>query len=358
MKSLRENFAPAGFRFREVIISLFQQIVICWLVIVTGTADEPLPRFPATGPERAASTIHLQNGFRAELIAAESSVTDPIAIQYDANGLAWVVEMNDYPYSDKSFDMPWQRQQSEPLGRIRVLEDNNGDGIYDSSTVFAENLSWHSGLALWKGGVYVAATPDVLYLKHTDGDRKADVRRRVFTGFRKYNVQAVMNNLKWGLDQQIYAAGSSNGGSVSAVGASSSVTMRRSDFRFDPRREELELVSGGARFGHTLADWGNRFLCDIRNPIQHVLLPARYLKRILFLPVISSLHDVVASGDSITVYQISSPEPWRIINAARQATRAATTPPRDSTVPQGYVTSSSGVTIYRSAAYPPPGIPR
>ena len=91
--------------------------------------------------------------------------------------------MNDYPYSDKSFDMPWQRQQSEPLGRIRVLEDNNGDGIYDSSTVFAENLSWHSGLALWKGGVYVAATPDVLYLKHTDGDRKADVRRRVFTGF-------------------------------------------------------------------------------------------------------------------------------------------------------------------------------
>ena len=133
--------------------------------------------------------------------------------------------------------------------------------------------------------------------------------------------------------------------------------MRRSDFRFDPRREELELVSGGARFGHTLDDWGNRFLCDIRNPIQHVLLPARYLKRILFLPVISSLHDVVASGDSITVYQISSPEPWRIINAARQATRAATTPPRDSTVPQGYVTSSSGVTIYRSAAYPPPPPP-
>jgi len=327
-------------------------IVLCSVGLQQAAADEALPRIPATAPEHAAATIQLQHGFRAELIAAEPLITDPIAIQYDENGLAYVVEMNDYPYSDKSFDKAWQDQESKPLGRIRVLEDTDHDGIYDRATVFAENLSWPSGLALWKGGVYVTATPDVLYLKDTDGDHKADEQRKVFTGFRKYNVQAVMNNLQWSLDHQIYAAGSSNGGSVSKVGSTDAVTMRRSDFRFDPRTEKLELVSGGARFGHTIDDWGNRFLCDIRNPIQHVVLPSSALKRNPFLPVASLLHDVAASGDQIAVYQISPPEPWRVINAARQAADAATRPPRDSMVSKGFVTSSSGVTVYRGAAYP------
>ncbi|MCP4786233.1 MAG: c-type cytochrome [Fuerstiella sp.] len=330
----------------------FGRVVACSLIIATASADDSLPRIAATSPDQATALIRLQNGFRAELIAAEPLVTDPIAIQYDEDGLLYVVEMNDYPYSDKSFDKSWQQQESAPLGRIRVLADDDGDGVYDSSTVFAENLSWPSGLALWKGGVYVTATPDVLYLKDTDDDGKADVRRKVFTGFRKYNVQAVMNNLKWGLDHHIYAAGSSNGGKVSNAESLTSVTLRRSDFRFDPGREEFELVAGGARFGHTSDNWGNRFLCNIRNPIQHVLFPSRYVKRNPFLPVTTSLNDVAASGDSIAVYQISSPEPWRIINAARQAADTVNNPPHDSTVPKGFVTSSSGVTIYGGSAYP------
>jgi putative membrane-bound dehydrogenase-like protein len=330
----------------------FGCVVAGCVVIATASADDSLPRISPTSPDQATALIRLQNGFRAELIAAEPLVTDPVAIQYDEDGLLYVVEMNDYPYSDKSFDKSWQQQKSAPLGRIRVLSDDNGDGIYDSSTVFAENLSWPSGLALWKGGVYVTATPDVLYLKDTDDDGKADVRRKVFTGFRKYNVQAVMNNLKWGLDHHIYAAGASNGGKVSSAEGLTSITLRRSDFRFHPRREDFELVAGGARFGHTSDNWGNRFLCNIRNPIQHVLFPSRYVRRNPFLPLTTSLNDVAASGDSIAVYQISSPEPWRIINAARQAADTANNPPRDSTVPKGFVTSSSGVTIYGGAAYP------
>ncbi len=68
-------------------------------------------------------------------------------------------------------------------------------------------------------GLFVAATPDLWYLRDTDGDHRADERQRIFTGFRKYNVQAVMNNLQWGLDHQIYGAGSSNGGKIQAIGA-------------------------------------------------------------------------------------------------------------------------------------------
>ena len=101
-----------------------------------------------------------------------------------------------------------------PLGRVRLLRDSKGDGVFDQSTIFADDLSWPTGLAVWKGGVFVAATPDVWYLKDTKGDGKADVRQKVFAGFRKFNIQAVINNLQWGLDHKIYGAGSSNGGRV------------------------------------------------------------------------------------------------------------------------------------------------
>ena len=329
----------------------------------THGVAEPLPRVTATAPIDASKSLRLQNGFRAELIAAEPLVTDPIAMQYDENGLGYVVEMNDYPYTDKSHDRAWTEQTSAPMGRLRVLEDTDGNGTFDKSTVFADKLSWPSGIAPWKGGVYVAATPDVLYLKDLDGDRRADIRRKVFTGFRKYNVQAVMNNLQWGLDHRIYAAGSSNGGNISSMGQVAGQTsdqapegiparMGRNDFRFDPRTERFEVISGGARFGHTWDDWGNRFLCDIRNPIQHVVLSNRYVGRNSFLAVKTAINDVAKSGDAIPVFQISPAESWRTINARRLANDAATKSPYDSKVAKGFVTSCSGVTIYRGAAYP------
>lgn len=346
-----------------------------FLVTIAATllvADEPqlaigqmLQRVPPTEPAKAVETIQLQDGFRAELVAAEPLITDPIAMQYDENGLAYVVEMNDYPYSDKSHDEAWKEQTSEPIGRVSILEDTDGDRQFDKSTVFADKLSWPSGVAVWKGGVYVTCTPDVWYFKDTDGDRRADIRRKVFTGFRKYNVQAVMNNLQWGLDHRIYAAGSSNGGDIESVGHAASqpnkqaadatrkpTRIGRNDFRFDPRTEQFEAISGGARFGHTQDDWGNRFLCDIRNPIQHVVLSTHYLRRNPLLPVASALDNVAESGDAIAVYQISPPEAWRAINAQRLAANTATKSPYDSTVAKGFVTSSSGVTIYRGAAYP------
>lgn len=351
----RDYAAHESFAAASLAILLAASTVAANQSASSAAADdvEPLARVAATDPSEAPETFRLQNGFRAELIAAEPLVTDPVDMQYDENGLAYVVEMNDYPYSDPSHDKAWEDQTSKPLGRIRVLEDTSGDGRYDKSTVFAEQLSWPSGIALWKGGVYVAATPDVLYLKDTDGDRQADIRRKVFSGFRKYNVQAVMNNFRWGLDHHLYAAGSGNGGTVKGTEDDQPVRMGRADFRFDPRDEHFELISGGARFGNSFDDWGNRFLCNIRNPVQQVMLPARYLSRNRFLPVASTLNDVAPSGDAIAVFPISPPEPWRVINAERQAADAATKPPHDSTVASGFVTSSSGITIYRGGAYPP-----
>src|SRR4051812_15309535 len=172
-------------------------------------------RIPPREPAEAANPFKLRDGFRLDLLAAEPLVTDPVAMEYDEDGRAYVAEMRDYPYTDKSTDKPFtERTTDQPLGRIRLLEDMDGDGKFDRSTIFADGLSWPTGLAPWKGGIYVVATPDLWYLKDTDGDGRADVRRKVFTGFHKFNIQAVINNLKWGLDHKIYGAGSSNGGLI------------------------------------------------------------------------------------------------------------------------------------------------
>lgn len=313
-------------------------------------------RVPPKEPAEALKTFQCRHGFAMDLLAAEPLLSSPVALEYDENGRAYVVEMCDYPYTDKSTDKPFTEQTgNKPIGRIRLLEDTRGTGKFDRSTIFAEGLSWPTGVACWKGGVFVTATPDVWYLKDTDGDGKADVRVKVFTGFRKFNVQAVINNLKWGLDHHLYAAGATNGGVIRQPGKPDAkpITLTNSDFRIDPVTEELEVLSGGARFGNTFDDWGERFLCNIRNPVQHVVLPRSYLARNPFLPVRSPLYDAAEAGDTLAVYRTSPPEPWRVLSAERKASDRTYTGPRSESRATGYFTSASGVTIYRGAAYPP-----
>ena len=320
------------------------------------------PSTPPVGPQNAAKTFHVLDGFEMQLIAAEPLVTDPVAITYDADGRAYVCEMNDYPYTDKAAHKPSQENPTDAhISKVRLLTDTDGDGTFDKATVFAEGLSWPTGAACWKGGIFVTATPDVWYLKDTNDDGVADVRQKVFTGFKKLNVQAVMNNPIWGLDHRIYIAGGSNGGEIQRVPGSESVMpipkdfkslpIKRNDFSFDPSTGDVRLESGGARFGQTFDDWGNRFLCNIRNPCQHVVLPYRYLARNPYLVVPSALNDCAEAGDQLPVWRTSPPEPWREFRAKRWVQEGSHLP-KSELVGAGVVTSSSGITVYRGDAYP------
>ena len=316
---------------------------------------EKLARIAPKSSDEEALTFRVLDGFRMDLLAAEPLVASPVAMTYDENGRAYVCEMRDYPYTDKAHHKPGQENPTDsPIGRIRLLEDTDGDGKFDKATIFADGLSWPTGVACWKGGVFVAATPDIWYLKDTDGDGVADVRIKVFTGFKKLNVQAVMNNLVWALDNHIHGAGGSNGGQIRPGGEPDAkpLVFSRNDFRFDPNTMQLDLLSGGARFGGSFDDWGNRFLCNIRNPAQHIVLPARYLARNPFLAARSPLNDMAESGDQLPVYAISHPEPWRVLRAKRWAGERDIVMPRSELVGAGVVTSASGVTSYRGAAYP------
>jgi putative membrane-bound dehydrogenase-like protein len=327
------------------------RIALPFLVVALAAGlllAEGFPRVPPTPPDRAESTFEVQHDFRMELIAAEPLVASPVDLAYDEDGRAYVVEMRDYPFPEEKNAAP-----TDFPGTVRLIEDTDGDGRFDRHTIFADQLAWPTSVCCYKGGVFVAAAPEIWYFKDTDGDRKADVRRKVFTGFSRYNVQAIMNSLRWGLDNKIYGAAAGNGGTVRHAERPDDppIQLTRRDFRFDPVTEKIEAIAGGERYGATFDDWGNRFLCNIRNPVQHVVLPLAYMQRNPHLVVPSLIHDCAESGDQLRVYRISPPEPWRQFRAQRWALEGANMP-RSELIGAGFWTSSSGVCIYRGAAYP------
>ncbi|MFM8414381.1 MAG: PVC-type heme-binding CxxCH protein, partial [Planctomycetota bacterium] len=160
-----------------------------------AATDASLPRVAPHEPAAALGTFTVAPGYRIEQVAAEPLVHSPVAVDYDERGRMFVVEMIDY-----------SEQENEHLGTVRMLEDLDDDGRYDTSTVFAKGLSWPTGVLCYDGGAFVCAAPDLLYLKDTDGDGSADERRVVFTGFGRSNVQGLVNSLRWTLDCRVHGA--------------------------------------------------------------------------------------------------------------------------------------------------------
>ena len=297
----------------------------------------------AREPGEALQTFRLLDGFRLDLVAHEPLVEDPVAGAFDEDGRLFIAELADYPYRPPD--------GTPPSGRIRLLEDTDGDGFYDRSQIFADQLLWPTGIAIWKQGIFVAATPDIWYLQDTDGDGRADLRQRVFTGFGTQKAQGSLNNLIWGIDHRIYGAGSSNGGQVRVAGRSArpAVPMDRKDFRFDPTNRSLEALSGRAQFGNTFDDWYNRFLSSQGTPAYHVVLPDHYLARNRHAAApnpVKNLHP-----GPTPIFRISPLERWRIIRSTRRITSGFR--PADSIgVSQHVLDGAAGATVYRGDAFP------
>ena len=314
---------------------------------------EEMPRIPAVPYEKSLDTFRLTNHFQLELVAHEPDIVDPVAGAFDEEGRMYVVEMRDYPYSAHPEDK--SPKLGTPLaGKVRLLEDTDRDGIMDRSTIFADKIEWPTAVACYKGGIYVIAAPHLYYFKDTDGDRVADVRDTVFSGFNRNNVQGLVNNLIWGLDNRLHAAGGLNGGTISYRGKELFTLGGGNLIRFNPVTETLEAWAQGSQFGHCFDDWGNRFVCNNSNHIMQVVLPHPYLVRNKYLPVPDVTRSIAKEGAAAPVYRLSQAEPWRIVRTRRRAADPKFRQSAASTelVATGFFTSATGVTIYRGSAYP------
>ncbi|MCH8830715.1 MAG: hypothetical protein IID45_14150, partial [Planctomycetes bacterium] len=313
-----------------------------------------LPRIKPVEPKDALSTFTLQKGFRLELVAAEPMVSDPVDACFDENGRMYVAEMHGYPFSQESTRLNPKGGGKKNAGVIRLLEDTNGDGRMDKSVKFATGITWPTSVCCYRGGVFVLAPPHIHYFKDTNGDGKADVHKIVFSGFQRSNVQSVANNMKWTLDNRIALAGGRNGGTITANGKTV-IRLGRIDMAFNPKTMAVEPLTGGVQFGHSLDDWGNRFVCSNSNHIQQVVFPDRYLRRNKSLAVPGAVRGIARGGPSAPVFRKSPAEPWRVVRTRRRVAdpkmRARLS--RTERFAIGFFTSATGVTIYRGAAYPP-----
>ncbi len=311
-------------RLRSLRIAL---IVACAANGAASFAAEPTVGAPALSPHESLQQIVVDPGLAVELVACEPNVTSPVAIRFDEDGRMWVVEMRDYPTGPT--------KEFPARSRISLLKDKDGDGYYETATVFADDLSFATGVQPWKGGAFVTMAGKVAYLKDTDGDDRADINETWYTGFAQTNQQLRANHPTLGLDNHIYIANGLRGGTIIDARRPNAapVSISGMDFRFDPATGEFGAVSGVGQFGLTMDDFGNRFVCTNRNPVIHVVLEDRLLKKNPLVAVPAVATDVAKAEADSRLFPIG---------------RAWTT----SNLHAGQFTAACGVEVYRGNALP------
>lgn len=351
------NFTPFSLLRPAFALLLIAALVIRASGAVAGPEVDPkdLPRLPAIAADQAIASFRIKPGFRLEMVAAEPLVRDPIEVCFDENGRMFVVEMIDYSE---------MRNEKPHLGRISVLEDTDGDGRYDKSTVFVDDLPWPTGIFWGNGGLYVAATPDIFFCKDTDGDGRADTRTKVFTGFgidfapyavTQLNMQAMLNSLRWGLDNRIHGLTAPNGGDVTsplAPGAKP-VNVRHRDFLIEPRTHGFATEAGGGQYGMAFDDRGRRYTCNNSDHIRVFMYDTRYEGRNPFYTTMPpALQSIAVDGPVAEVYRTSPDEPWRLIRTQWRVSGATPGIVEGGGRASGYFTSATGLMIYRGNAFP------
>jgi len=230
-------------------------------------ADTPSPR----SPEQSLAAMTLPRGFKVDLVASEPLIVDPVAFDWGPDGRLWVVEMRDYPSGIDG--------KGKPGGRVKVLVDDDGDGDYDSATVFADGLPYPTGIKVWKNGVLIAAAPDILYAEDSDGDGRADIQRKLYTGFGEGNQQHRVNGLRPRLDNWLQVANGDSGGRIRSLTTGDSADVRGRDLRIEVDTGRLDPQSGQTQYGTARDDWGNWFGGNNSIAIWHYVLSDHYLRR-------------------------------------------------------------------------------
>jgi len=289
--------------------------------------------------QAVSSPFHIADGFEISLFASEPLISDPVAMEVDEYGNMYVVEMHGYPL-DKSGS-----------GIIKLLKDTDGDGLPDSSIVFADSLRLPNGIMRWKQGMIVTDVPDVLYLEDLDGDGRADKKEVLITGLALSNPQHNGNTPIYGPDNWIYIAHESSvtpivykdefGDQGSEVrfgnrdkGPRLPANANGRNIRFRPDQSLLEMCSGESQYGHTFDTRGHHFLTSNADHVFHEAIAARYIERNPLLQVAEATVNIPDHGDAAKVFPVTRNPEHQLLTDV------------------GVITSSSGITWYNGGLFP------
>lgn len=236
-----------------------------------------IPPAPVLSPEEERKTFRLADDFLTiELFASEPMVQDPVAMDFDADGRLWVVEMRGYmPDIDG-------RGENEPVGRVSILTDADNDGRADRAVVFLDKLILPRAIKVCWGGALVAHDEQLWFAKDTDGDDVADVRELVDADYiQSGNPEHQPNGLLLGLDNWIYSAKSDQ-------------RYRRVGGRWLKEKTEFR-----GQWGITQDDYG-RLYYNVNYSQLHVdLFPPNYsLRNTNFIPI-HAINQRIATNQAI-----------------------------------------------------------
>lgn len=225
--------------------------------------DSNIPPLPKTRVQRGANewlsaedekkAFQVDPRFEVSLFAGEEQFPDiaaPIQMRWDSQGRLWVSCSTTYPHVYPG---------NEPNDKLVVLEDVDGDGKADKSTVFADDLNIPLSFEFGDGGVYVSDMPHLTFLKDTDGDGRADVRERLLTGFGTEDSHHALHDITWTPDGDMIFRESVFHHSQVETPYGPVRQQNSGWFRFSPRSQRLisfGTYSSTNPWGVTFDDWG------------------------------------------------------------------------------------------------------
>jgi putative heme-binding domain-containing protein len=162
----------------------------------SAQAQRDLEEMAEPNLEAELASFTVAEGFEINLFAATPLIAKPTQINFDDEGRLWVSGSRIYPQLNVN---------EEPSDQIVILNDSNGDGVADESSVFYGELIIPGGvLPDGKGGAYVAHADELLYLHDTDGDGRADRKEVLLSGFGTEDTHHTLHRLSWGPDGKLY----------------------------------------------------------------------------------------------------------------------------------------------------------
>lgn len=337
-----------------------------------GQIPQPTDAPKPMTPEQSAAAFKLPEGFRMEVVASEPLIASPSAVCWDERGRMFVSELHGYNLAGQldieelnktgMLDTKVRRVQAGEkfkkaadagtFGVVKVLRDTDGDGRMDAADVWAADLPPVYGLVPARGGVIVACAPDIIFLADRDGDGRAEVREKLFTGFPTGELERGINAPQWGADGWIYFGRGWGGGKITGPHLPAPVQLPGTDFRIRADGSAIEPVTGNTQtFGFAMTEADARFTVTTTFPgICIAPIPWRYLAR---NPDAATPSLEANTGDR-RAYPISQPHPWRQKRAEDPAyfkyynSRYGAAESEAS----GWFTSACGPMIYQDHALP------
>lgn len=244
-------------------------------------------------PQDALKALQLPGGFKAELIAAEPDIVQPIAMTWDERGRLWVVEGMSYPQP---------REPGAGKDRIKILEDKDGDGAFETIKIFCEGISLASGIEIGFGGVWVGAAPYLMFIPDADHDDHPDPSHPSFAAYSKVpglnftayalldgwgsqDTHETLNSFIWGPDGWLYGChGVFTHSKVGKPGTSDEqrVPLNAGVWRFHPVRHLFEVFAHGTSnpWGLDYDQNGEFFITSCVIPhLYHMVPGARYQRQ-------------------------------------------------------------------------------